>query len=125
MRILRGILVIFMLLGVTGGPWPVMQAVAWTTMLAGNLRTGSFSQAVAQTFDGQHPCNLCKAIAAGKKSEGKSELAPAMTRLEFLPRSRSFALVESDCVPLPADAGRIVRSITLQPPTPPPRAICA
>src|SRR5580700_2762032 len=99
MRILRGILVIFMLLAVTGGPWSIMQAVAWTTMLAGNLRTGSFSQAVTQTFDGQHPCNLCKAIAAGKKSEGKSEMTPPVMRLEFLPQSRSFSLVESDCVP--------------------------
>jgi hypothetical protein len=125
MRTLRGILVIFMLLAVTGGPWSIMQAVAWTTMLAGNLRTGSFSQAVSRTFDGQHPCNLCKAIAAGKKSEGKSEMTPPVMRLEFLPRSRSFALIESDCVLLPAIPGRIVRSITLQPPTPPPRAICA
>jgi hypothetical protein len=119
---LRGILVGFLLLAVVGGPWPVMQAVAWTTMLAGNLRTESLSQAVTRTFDGQHPCSLCKAIAAGKKSEGKSEIAPPLIRHEFLPASRSFALVESDCVPYPIGPGKIVQTFTQQPPTPPPRA---
>jgi len=114
-----------MLLAVTGGPWSIMQAVAWTTMLAGNLRLGSFSQAVTHTFDGQHPCSLCKAIAAGKKSEGKSELTPPVTWQEFLPVSGSFAWVESDRVPLVIVQAKIVQSLTEQPPTPPPRAHCA
>jgi len=125
MRSLRGILVILMLIAVTGGPWSAMQLVAWTTMLAGNLRTGSFSQAVTQTFDGQHPCSLCKAIAASKKSEGKSELTPPVMRLEFLPLSRSFVIAQSDCASLITVAGKLVQSLSLQPPTPPPRAICA
>ena len=114
-----------MLLAVMGGPWSIMQVVAWTTMLAGNLRAGSFSQAVTHTFDGQHPCSLCKAIAAGKKSEGKSELAQPVTRQEFLPASGSFALVESDRLPLVIVQAKFVQSLTQQPPTPPPRAHCA
>ena len=125
MRTVRGILVGFMLLAITGGPWSVMQTVAWTAMLAGNLRAQCFSQAVTRTFDGQHPCSLCKAIAAGRKSEGKSELTPPATKLEFPPVCRSVSPVESDCALLLIVPVRIVKSLTQQPPTPPPRAICA
>src|ERR1700691_3987070 len=114
-----------MLLAVTGGPWSIMQVVAWTTMLAGNLRAGSFSQAVTHTFDGQHLCSVCKAIAAEKKSKGKSELTPPVTRQEFLPISGSFKSVESDRVPLVIVQAKFVQSLTQQPPTPPPRAHCA
>jgi hypothetical protein len=125
MRILRSILVFFMLLGVMGGPWPAMQIIAWTTMLATNLRAHSFSQAVTRTFDGEHPCNLCKAIAAGTKSESKSEPAPPVIRQEFVPMSRSFAVVVSDRLAFRITSAKIVSSLTDQPPTPPPRFICA
>jgi len=57
---------------ITGAHWAALQTVAWTTMLANNLRTQSVSEAVSHTFDGEHPCPLCRAIAAAKKSEKKS-----------------------------------------------------
>lgn len=125
MRALRSILIGFMLLAITGGPWPILQAVAWTTMLANNLRAQPFSEAMTRTFDGQHPCNLCKAIAAGKKSEGKSEAIPPVARQEFLPVCRTLAVVQLDRVLFLSVAEKIVQSLTQQPPTPPPRAICA
>jgi hypothetical protein len=68
-------LVVLALVLSTGLHWAALQTVAWTTMLADNLRQQSLTQAVSQTFDGQHPCCLCKAIAAGKQSEKKTELA--------------------------------------------------
>ena len=42
-------------------------------MFADNLRTHSLSESVARTFDGKYPCPICKAIAAAKKSQKKSE----------------------------------------------------
>jgi hypothetical protein len=125
MRILRSILVFFMLLGVMGGPWPAMQIVAWTTMLATNLRAHTLSQAVTRTFDGRHPCSLCKAIAAGTKSESKSEPAPPVIRQEFVPMSQSIAIVVSHRATFRIAFAKIVQSLTDQPPTPPPRAFCA
>jgi hypothetical protein len=47
----------------TGAHWGALQSVAWTRMLAENLRTVLFADAVVRTFDGQHPCSLCKVIA--------------------------------------------------------------
>ena len=62
-------LVIAALVATTGAHWALLQSVAWTTMLADNLRAYSLSESVARTFDGKFPCPICKAIAAGKKSE--------------------------------------------------------
>ena len=73
------------LIAATGAHWALLQSVAWTTMLADNLRTHSLSESVARTFDGKYPCPLCKAIAAAKKSEKKSEFTLQTQKLEFPP----------------------------------------
>ena len=67
------ILIVLALVAALGAHWALLQTVAWTTMLANNLQSHSLSQAVTDTFDGNHPCPLCRAIAAAKKSEKKSE----------------------------------------------------
>ena len=55
-------------------------------MLAANLSSQqSLTEAVSQTFDGEHPCPLCKAIAAGKKSGKKSEAIAPVLKMEFPP----------------------------------------
>jgi hypothetical protein len=78
-------LVICILLAITGGQWMLLQSAAWAGMIVSNLRHDSLKTAVSQTFDGQHPCPLCKAIEAGKKSEKKSEVEIKITRIEFPP----------------------------------------
>ena len=69
----------------TGAHWAALQTVAWTTMLADNLCNESVSEAVLHTFDGKHLCPLCKAIAAAKKSEKKSEAVSPTLKMEFPP----------------------------------------
>ncbi len=77
----------------TGLHWAALQTVAWTTMLAANLGNESFSQAVSQTFDGQHLCPLCKAIAASRKSQQKNEFTSLTLKMEFPPTAESIVLV--------------------------------
>jgi hypothetical protein len=76
-----------------GAHWALLQTVAWTTMLADNLQSNSFQVAAEKTFDGQHPCCLCKAIAAGKQSEKKTEFDLQTQKLEFPPAKQNFALI--------------------------------
>ncbi len=52
-----------------GGHWFALQGVAWVTMLVDRTQDSSLAEALDTTFDGQHPCSLCKAVAAGKKEE--------------------------------------------------------
>ena len=57
---------------IAGGPWAVLQAVAWGEMLRDYCqRSGSFTVAIAQTFDGQHPCDLCRQIQVAKGQQEK------------------------------------------------------
>jgi hypothetical protein len=76
-----------------GAHWALLQTVAWTTMLADNLCTHSVKEAVTETFDGDHPCDLCKAIAAGKQSERKTEFSLQAQKLEFPPAQENFVLI--------------------------------
>ena len=67
----------------TGTHWLAFQSVAWTTMLAENLQTSSWSQAIQRTFDGRHQCPLCKEIARDKKSEKKSDVQNDLKKLDY------------------------------------------
>ena len=71
------------LLTLGGAHWVVLQSVAWTTMLVEHSRGGPLLEAVKQTFDGAHPCSLCRQIEAGRKSEKQQEPAPLPVRIEL------------------------------------------
>jgi hypothetical protein len=101
--------------------WAFLQSLAWTGMLADNLRRDSLAQAVKHTFDGQHPCQLCKAIAAGKKSEQKGEWTSCFKTLEFPLATKDFTLTAPDGFALAFHAPFFARTLTETPPTPPPR----
>jgi hypothetical protein len=109
----------------TGTHWTALQSIAWTRMLADNLGSSSFTQAVQKTFDGKHPCCLCKAIAAGKKSEQKKEFTAQIQKLEFPPVREDLALTAPSNLRLLPQANTFADSLTQRPPTPPPRGIFA
>jgi hypothetical protein len=87
------IFLVIALAAMLGAHWTLLQTVAWTTMLADNLRSNSFQVAAEKTFDGNHPCDICKAIAAGKQSEKKTEFSFQSQKLEFPPLKEGFALI--------------------------------
>jgi hypothetical protein len=53
-------------------------------MLLANARHAPLIEAVAKTFDGAHSCDLCHAVASGKKSERKSEVLPAVAKMDLI-----------------------------------------
>jgi len=92
-------------------------------MLLANARHAPLGEAVAKTFDGAHPCDLCQAVAAGKKSEKKSEVLPTIVKLDLICTLRTL-------IWLPPWASyeypRINFAISERfqsPPVPPPRAL--
>jgi hypothetical protein len=81
------------------------------------------SKAIAQTFDGDHPCDLCKEIQQSKKqsdqqqkynfsASNKIDLRMAAARLILFPPTH----FDLQCVP---DRRAVIR--TDVPPVPPPR----
>jgi len=119
---LGNVLLIVALLAATGGHWAVLQTVAWTNMLADNLQTASFSEALVKTFDGKHPCNLCHEISTAKKSEKKSDLPNVAKKLEFVCGRPAFVFSAPGDFCLLTTLTQSVASWSEAPPTPPPLA---
>ncbi len=115
------IFLVLALVAMLGAHWALLQSVAWTAMLAGNLQSSSFQAAVEKTFDGKHPCPLCKAIAAGKKSERKTEFSFQAQKLEFPPANENFVLIAPSQFHLLPLENSSAKSFVQKPLLPPPR----
>ena len=115
--------VIIALVAAVGGHWAVLQTVAWTTMLASNLRTATLEVAVTKTFDGQHPCAICKVISAGKKAEKKTELPALAQKLEFISDRLAFVFNPPQDFRLQPEFAQNSESLPHAPPRPPPRPL--
>jgi hypothetical protein len=124
--VLKGIgrcLLILALLGATGGHWAVLQTVAWGDMLAKNLQTDSVEAAIKKTFDGSHPCKLCKQISAGKSSEKKSETPLGIKKLEFISERPMFVFVAPQNFQLLTESFSPLDGLNHLPSVPPPRSL--
>ena len=103
----------------------ILQSVAWTTMLVQNLHAESFEQAIVTTFDGKHPCCLCKQIAKAKQTEKKSDFQMDLRRLDFSYSNLALAFYPpSDFYELRA-ADETALLIDHAPAVPPPKAAIA
>ena len=116
---------IIALLAATDAQWMVLQSVAWAGMIVSYSEKSPLKMALAETFDGKHPCPLCKAIAAGKKSEKKNEFTLQLKKLEFPPAPENFVLVAPSGFRFLPLTNTFAESTTQQPPTPPPRGCFA
>lgn len=119
------ILLIFALLGATGGHWAVLQTIAWADMLANNLKTESVGAAFTKTFDGAHPCKMCKQISAGKTAEKKSELPLQIKKLEFVSERPAFVFAAPQDFLLGPVLVFSIDGLTHRPSVPPPRILAA
>lgn len=53
--------------------WAVLQSAAWVGMaVAYTVEKGSLSEGLSDTFDGEHPCPLCKAVKLAQETEKKT-----------------------------------------------------
>ena len=111
------------LLATVGGHWVVLQSVAWTNMLAENLREISVTEAFEKTFDGQHPCRLCTAIKEGKRSEKKSALPLPLKKIEFVSEQPVFIFSPPQLFRVLPECSFTLHDWSSQPPVPPPRQL--
>lgn len=125
MKKLGHILLVLALLGATGGHWAVLQTIAWADMLAKNLQTESVANALTKTFDGEHPCKMCKQISAGKKAEKKAELPFQIKKLEFVTESPAFVFAAPKAFRLAPVFLPELEDLNHRPSVPPPRSLAA
>ena len=82
-----------------GGHWGAMQTMAWAGMLWNYTQAdGSLLSGVKKTFDGEHPCTLCKSIKTAKKTEqSKPVTLVATKKIETFPAPLCAALPPRGC----------------------------
>jgi hypothetical protein len=103
--------------------WAFFQSVAWVGMVVNYSQDAPLKEALVKTFDGKHPCSLCKEIAKGKQSEKKSESAPAGKKLEFLYSAAAFVFAAPSYGWQTFWPDVSMCSLTHSPPVPPPRQL--
>ena len=119
------VLLIFALFGATGGHWAALQTIAWADMLTTNLQIESVGTAFTKTFDGQHPCKLCKQISSGRQAEKKSELPLQLKKLEFVTERPAFVFTTPQDFILASASFSKLDGLTHRPSVPPPRSLSA
>jgi len=127
----RCLSLIGLILGVslcTGG-LDLLQLVAWTGMVVVRCQQQSLSASISTTFDGAHPCPLCRMIAKSR-SQDPDRLAAVMQLLQHLAKVAVVPQLLAADAPVvsPNRAGHASACATryrrehLAPPTPPPDA---
>jgi hypothetical protein len=122
-RLGRLVLVMAAIMAATGTHWVLFQSIAWTSMLAENLEKTSLGEALDRTFDGRHPCEICRQIETGKKSDRKSEASSPARKLEFCRMESFIRFLPPARLFVPAKASAWFDSLSSPPPVPPPRLL--
>ncbi len=117
------VLIALALAGSIGLHWAFLQAVAWAGMVIIYSQEAPLSEAVAKTFDGQHPCKLCKQIATGKRSEKKSDYKFEFGKVEFPYASVAFIFCAPSMFWEVSSSNDAADLMTHSPPIPPPRTV--
>lgn len=77
--------VLLALVVTTGAHWAVLQLTAWSGMLVEFAQQGSLRDAVTKTFDGRHPCRLCRVVREGRAEERDRTPPSTWSKLDLLP----------------------------------------
>jgi len=116
-------LIVSLLIVAVGAHWTVLQSAAWIGMLASNLSTTSIREAWSKTFDGKHPCKLCKVVHAGKSAEKKQDNQKPQTKLDLLLIGRPNIAFRWLREPFQLEASLQIVTRIDTPPSPPPESL--
>jgi hypothetical protein len=103
--------------------WVALQSVAWATIIVDYSKRAPLCSAIAQTFDGAHPCSLCHAVDKGKASEKRSDMQSPAPKIDIICVARTIRLM---ALVRPFDfavAGFSLPERRHSPPVPPPRSL--
>jgi hypothetical protein len=111
------------LLQILGGHWAFLQTGAWVGMLVQYSQQVGLKAGLAQTFDGAHPCPVCKAIQNGKKQEQKkAPLLNAELKKDYLAAWNRFQVDQQWVEVKYCRSADQLQGVALEPAEPPPRS---
>jgi hypothetical protein len=92
-------------------------------MAVSYAQNSTLKEALVKTFDGKHPCKLCKAVQAGKSAEKKPDVQKVETKLDFFLISRQVIILSAPHAPFQTANISLMPARSESPPTPPPRQL--
>jgi hypothetical protein len=105
-----------------GGHWLILQPVAWAGMIVSYSREGGWRAALSRTFDGRHPCELCKVVQEGTKNQAKNSLpTPELKPDAWMTRSGAWLFPPPFLAVVPSEY-LLPPLFPSSPPSPPPRS---
>jgi hypothetical protein len=114
--------VIFALCVSIGAHWAALQSVAWATMIVEYAQNDSLAKAVAETFDGNHPCDLCKHINKVNHSQKNQDAGIVSVKPDLICTTRALVLIPP-CTFCSFVGVKMTASGEMRPPpVPPPRS---
>jgi hypothetical protein len=113
-------MVVFALAFSLGLHWVFLQSAAWVGMMVSYSETASLKEALVKTFDGKHPCALCKIVQKGTQSSQKPGVHKQPTTSDFVLFAKHDLLYPP---PFPPQLGTSDHGVNRseRPPVPPPR----
>ena len=122
LRIITGI-TLAVLLGMNS---VFLQSVAWLSMTVSYSQQVPVSTAVSWTFDGQHPCQICRLAKKAASDEHKDQAAPLSVKIEAVAPIAGEIYVPQTCRPEARFAEvALPQPRSQRPSLPPPRAFRA
>ena len=121
-RFARWLLVLALSLSI-GLQWAVVQGAAWVGMIVSYSQEVTIAQSLAMTFDGRHPCKLCKAAQRGDSTQKKQNADnPPGKFVLAAPETEPFLF---SCGISNCESERVCASVrrSHRPPSPPPKAV--
>jgi hypothetical protein len=120
-RLANALVAILLIISI-GGHWAALQSVAWVTMVVNYSKEAPFTEAVAKTFDGKHPCKLCKLVTKGKTSEKRQDATKEKSKLDYWVATSQVRLPDYFAA---HEGSALIKSLFQSrsdtPPSPPPR----
>lgn len=105
--------------------WGLLQSIAWARMLLEYSDSYGLTRGVKYTFDGEHPCPLCKRIQQAQADAGADDrvmrLPPPTDLRCTLPAFARVPGAAGTRSPLSRASRRWEGRLAEQPPVPPPR----
>jgi hypothetical protein len=110
-------------LQILGGHWALLQTSAWVGMIVQYSQRDGLTAGLAQTFDGEHPCPVCKAIQDGKKQEQKkAPLLQAELKKDYLATWNPFQIHQGWIEAKYPGSNQQLEGVASKPAVPPPRS---
>src|SRR5712691_1311445 len=104
-----------------GAHWAILQSMAWIGMAVSYSQQSTLREALSKTFDGLHPCKLCKVVQEGKKATKKTQTPKPLEKLELFFASQRWAVKPPAFPQISSQVPGALSAVAAAPLKPPPR----